>query len=335
MLAEAGALTGISLCPTGRGFVDFRRIRAMRLAAAFIFLSAVAWSPLGWPGDRNCTEAERAKANKWLFLNARDQKASLEKHLPWGAPKRLGASDPETLLVHSNYVIQYDDNLRIPLWVAYRLDARGLNRTPDRVNCFRQDPRINSPKASLPNDYDEPDFDQGHLAPSEDMSHSLNQNVNSFIMSNMAPQYGTFNRGIWKRLEGQARAWTKPRKTLYVISGSVLDHDKDGKPDPASAAKRMKARNGSRRVAIPSHFYKILVYKCRDGSIETLAFLLPHDKASHTGAAGQKYLESHVTSIAKIEAMSGLEFFPALAASRSIDWTLANAFWRLKPACDG
>ncbi len=316
--------------------MDYQCVRAMRVSAALICLSsAVAWSPLAWAEDRNCTEAERAKADKWLFLNARDQKASLEKHLPWGAPKRSGANVPETLLVHWDYVIQYDESLRIPLWVAYRLDARGLNRTPDRVNCFRQDPRINSPKASLPGDYDEPDFDQGHLAPSEDMSHSLNQNVNSFIMSNMAPQYGTFNRGIWKRLEGQARAWTKPRKTLYVISGSVLDHDQDGKPDPASAAKRMKARNGSNRVAIPSHFYKILMYKCRDGSIETLAFLLPHDKASHTGAAGQKYLEQHITTITNVETMTGLQLFPTLSTHGNIDRTRTKAYWTSKPACDG
>lgn len=316
--------------------MDFQCARAIRISAALLIClsSALVWLPLASADDRNCKDAERARADKWLFLNARDRKTSVEKHLPWGTPKSRDAAAHEVMLVHWDYIIQYDENLRVPLWTAYRLDARGLNRTPDRVNCFRQDPRIDSPKASLPGDYDEPQFDQGHLAPSEDMSHNLNRNINSFIMSNMAPQYGNFNRVIWKRLESQVRSWAKTRKTVYVISGSIFDHDSNGKPDSASDAKRMKSRSGTTRVAIPSHFYKIVVYKCRDGSVEVLAFVLPHDKASHTGAAGQKYLEKRVTSIADIQALTALEFFPAVATVGNIDRTRTHAYWPSKPACD-
>jgi len=312
-----------------------RVARAISAALFIALLSLLSWLPPASADDRNCTDGERAGADKLLFLNARDQKSSVEKHLPWGAPKSRSTAANKVLLVHWDYVIQYDEDHRVPLWTAYRLDARGLNRTPDRVNCFRQDPRVDSPKASLPGDYDEPQFDQGHLAPSEDMSHNLNQNINSFIMSNMAPQYENFNRVIWKRLETQIRTWAKTRRTVYVISGSVFDHDLDAKPDPASAAKRMKSRSGSKRVAIPSHFYKIVLYKCRDGSVEALTFMLPHDKASHTGAAGQKYLEKHITSIAKIDAVTGWQFLSTLPVAGKFDGTHAHAFWQPKSTCDG
>jgi len=303
------------------------------IAAATAAVALLAWPQSARPSDRNCTDQERVAADKWLFLNARDRKSSLEKHLPWGPPNPANDRPHETLLVHWDYVIQYDTNLRVPIWTAYRLDAKGLNKTPDRINCFRQDPRVNSPDASLPSDYDEPQFDQGHLAPSEDMSRNVSQNVNSFIMTNMAPQYGNFNRVIWKRLETHGRTWAKSRKTIYVISGSLFDHNSDHRPDAARDSMRMKARNGSRRVAIPSHFYKILAFKCRDGTLETLAFVLPHDKASHSGPEGQKYLEGRRVSIAEIEAMARVEFFPKVSAAGEFDKRRTQEYWSSKPSC--
>jgi DNA/RNA endonuclease G (NUC1) len=89
--------------------------------------------------------------------------------------------------------------------VAYRLDGNGLNRVAGRVECFRQDERLPLAARSRPKDYDEPSFDQGHVAPGEDMSRNIRHNVNSFIISNMAPQYGKFNRVIWRRFEGMGQ----------------------------------------------------------------------------------------------------------------------------------
>lgn len=301
---------------------------AVRTLVSFVLALAALHTSAA---DRTCTDEEKAAANKLLFLNQRDQNASVATHLPWGAPTPSGSTSQEKLFAHRDYVIRYSETLRVPLWTGHRLVAKGLNATPDRVNCFRQDPRVDSPKASLPRDYDEPDYDQGHLVPSEDMSHSLSQNVNSFIMSNMAPQYGPFNRIIWNRLEAQVRTWARAYRTLHVVSGSVFDHDGNGQPDAESAAKRMKSRNGDRRVAIPSHFYKIVVRKCSNGDLGSLAFMLPNDKVSHTGAEGLKYLEKHVTSIASIEGATGLEFFRDATANGKIDRTRAHDLWPLKP----
>ena len=288
--------------------------------------------PLVYAGDRNCSVEERLAADKWLFLNARDRKAALAKHLPFGMPASKDVSNEETTLVSWEFVIQYDKALRVPRWIAYQLVARGIGKLPDRVNCFRQDPRVNAPNASLPSDYDEPLFDQGHLAPSEDMSQTLNRNVNSFIMSNMSPQYGNFNRVIWNRLEGQVRVWVKSRKVLDVITGSIFDDDDDGKPDAPSDIKRMKSKSGKKRVAIPSHFFKILVHPCKDGSTEAIAFLLPHNTKSYTGDAGKKYLEEQVTSISKIEALTDVQFFPD---QTEIDRSKVQEYWSTKSACDG
>ncbi len=143
----------------------------------------------GYPTDaqsRDCTPEEKAAADKQLRLNKRVQQLSIEKHLPWGIPTATIPVDNEDLLVHRDYVINYDRDLLVPIWTSHRLDAKGLGNIK-RVDCFRGDPRIKPPYASLPSDYAEPIFDQGHLSPSGDMSRALNPVINSFVMSNMAP----------------------------------------------------------------------------------------------------------------------------------------------------
>jgi DNA/RNA endonuclease G (NUC1) len=109
--------------------------------------------------SRNCTAKEKAAADKQIRLNKRDQQLSIKKHLPWGIPTATIRVDNEDLLVHRDYVIDYNRDLLVPIWTAHRLDAKGLGKI-DRVDCFRADPRINAPHASLKSDYAEPIFDQ-------------------------------------------------------------------------------------------------------------------------------------------------------------------------------
>ena len=290
-----------------------RRVFLVGLVVSIAGLSGYSATAQG----RNCTPDEKAAADKQLRLNKRDQQLSIEKHLPWGVPTATVPVDNEDVLVHRDYVIDYDRDLLVPIWTAHRLDAKGLG-TIDRVDCFRADPRIDASHASLKSDYSEPIFDQGHLSPNGDMSRALNPVINSFVMSNMAPQYCQFNRGVWQILESLARLWVKDkdRGTIYVITGSVFDRDNDGKRDLDSSAKRMKSNNGKSRVAVPSHFYKILIHQKSDGTVKTISFLLPHDQTDLDGDTAFQYLEQHIRSIEDIEAVAGLKFFPKVAQER-------------------
>lgn len=209
-------------------------------------------------------------------------------------------------------MIGYDLELRVPLWTAHRLNAKGLGQN-ERVDCFRRDPRIDAPAASLPSDYKEPVFDQGHLAPNGDMSTGLVPVINSFMMSNMAPQFCQFNRGVWQILESLIRVWVKDNKTLYVVTGSVFDHDGDGRPDTNTDVPRMKSSNGKERVAVPSHFYKIVIRQQEDGTVDALAFLMPHDMTDVAGDEAIQHLERNLKSIEDIEAVAGVKLFPAVA----------------------
>src|SRR6185503_15650951 len=169
-----------------------------------------------------------------------------------------------------------------PLWVSYRLTRTDLEPQLTRTNCFRRDPRLPVAAAATCEDYDEDTYDRGHLCPNSDMERAIEAMINTYMFSNMTPQFSNFNRGIWERLEGHTRKWAKAKKTLFVISGAIFDRDHDGVRDSDSQATRVSPLN---RVAVPSHFYKILIHKRTFGGDEVLAFLLPHDNIQHVGAA--------------------------------------------------
>jgi endonuclease G len=116
------------------------------------------------------------------------------------------------------------------------------------------------------------------------------------------------------------RLWVKDngRGTIYVITGSIFDRDNDGKRDPDASAKRMKSNNGKNRVAVPSHFYKILIHQKGDGTVETISFLLPHDQTDLDGDEAFQYLEKNIHSIEEIEAVAGLKFFPKVVQERLV-----------------
>jgi DNA/RNA endonuclease G (NUC1) len=278
------------------------------LAALLVALSA-PWAPAS---AANCTAAERAEADRQLWLSRADRQAATAAHLPWGVPRETGATDNERLLVQRDYVIRYDSDLRVPLWTAERVDSGRIGKV-SREDCFRADPRLPPAAASAPADYDEPIYDQGHMAPFANQSSSEIAGHNSFIMSNMAPQTCQFNRGIWQILEGITRLWADQHGTVHVLSGSIFDRDGNGLRDPDPAAQRMRSRNGRERVAVPSAFYKVISYRRADGRPATLSIILPHDQANPDGPEALAYLQTHVTTLAAIERAAGIDIFPGLA----------------------
>ena len=282
-------------------------------AAALRLLVVVFASQFGLAEQavaRNCTATEKSSADAQLWLNKRDTAAALARHLPWGVPQPAA----DRILVQRDYVIGYSDSLLVPLWTAHRLDSTGLDDVA-RADCFRRDPRIPAPTASLPSDYNEPIYDQGHLTPNGDMSHKLTPVLNSFVLSNMAPQHCQFNRGVWQIFESLVRIWAEEQGVLYVITGSVFDRDGNGVRDDDSVALRMTSRNGKTRVAVPSHFYKVLVHQMDDGRVEILAIMMPNDKTNLDGADAIRYMEGHLVSVADIEKLAGISLFPDVGTS--------------------
>lgn len=47
--------------------------------------------------------------------------------------------------------------------------------------------------------------------------------INTYVMSNMSPQYCRFNRGIWLSLEHLGRIWAKQYGKIHVTSGAIFN----------------------------------------------------------------------------------------------------------------
>ena len=257
-----------------------------------------------------CSPEDKKAADKVLRDLEKDPagtRAALARHLPWGAPPPT--SDNERQFVQPDYVIDYDLSLKVPIWTAEQVVASRFDATVKRQDCFRQDPRLDADASSLPSDYVEPIYDQGHMTPFADQRYSKVSGFNSFVMTNMAPQNCQLNRGIWQILEQITRRWAAVHEPLYIFDGSIFDRDENGTRDPDAAAMRMQSNNHKARVAVPSAFYKIAAFVGPDGGVETVTVLLPHDTSNPTGPAALEYLNAHVTKIATIEGLTGLRLF--------------------------
>ncbi|MCB2141227.1 DNA/RNA non-specific endonuclease [bacterium] len=240
---------------------------------------------------------------------------AIETHLPWGLPKMPAGATNELLIIQRYFISNYDADLNTPTWVAYRLTADDIDENQpgyvDRLDCFRDFPPYLLADSTPPvcADYDDDSFDRGHLVNSNDMRRSRVANANTFFLTNMAPQFANFNRKIWRTLEDRVNSWAKSKGRIYVITGAIFDQDNNEQRDSDSDVQR---NDGHARIAVASHFYKIILHPKADGTIETISIILPHNNQSVIGDDRWPYLKNHIFTIAKIEKMTGINFLPDL-----------------------
>ena len=221
-----------------------------------------------------------------------DQMRYAARHLRLGRPQAVYDR------VREGYVLAQDSRLKIPLWVQYELNKNELNGPFARSDDFRTDTSIpNGSRAEL-EDYEGSGFDRGHMAPAADMNRSEAVMSQSFLLSNMAPQVGIgFNRHIWSQLESAIRGWVEQRGALTIITGPVFA------PEDNFVKYQVVGVN---HVAVPTHFFKIVVDAKDSANPATLAFMLPNEKLS-----GRSYTE-FLTTIDEVEAATGLDFLSSL-----------------------
>lgn len=125
------------------------------------------------------------------------------------------------------------------------------------------------------------------------------------------------------------RTWAKDRREVYVISGSIFDRDGDGARDDDDDPNKEVTEPGS-EVAVPSHFFKIVMTDAPNEGIDAIAIILPHQEFTFpTGALGIRddELENHIETIREIEDVTGINFNPDVPDS------VANVF-ETTPASD-
>lgn len=204
------------------------------------------------------------------------------------------------LIERSGYTLAYDASRRNPQWVYEYLTAQNLQGSANRSHAdFKEDTSIPSHLRATLADYKGNGLDRGHMSPAADHRSSLTAMADTFYMSNMCPQCPEFNRGYWSKLERHVRDLTKQYDSVHVITGPLyLPYtDTDGK-------RYVKYQViGKNDVAVPTHFFKVLMTNERNGQLQTVAYILPNEPIPSS-----TQLEVFQTTIQKIEKASGVLF---------------------------
>lgn len=181
---------------------------------------------------------------------------------------------------YQDYVLSYDRRNRVAHWVFEHLTSETIkpNDNVDRSKCdFKADESIHPFFRSENTDYKRSGYDRGHMAAAG--NHRLHQTHcdETFFLSNMAPQVGKgFNRDSWNRLESYVRKLTKVYPNVYCCTGPLYlpKREADGKMYVKYEVI------GANTVAVPTHFYKVVVGETSDGKLEMEAYIMPNQVIS-------------------------------------------------------
>lgn len=225
---------------------------------------------------------EHFDSNQEILKNNSDKNISSFNFLP--------KSTTNDIIVHDNYTLSYNEKYEQAEWVAYQLTPKNISHNDFNRPFFIEDPQVRTGSADWKN-YKHSGYDKGHLCPAGDMRFSKKAYDDTFYTSNISPQDHDFNNGIWNTLEGKVRYWAKKYNGIYVATGGVLNDNLE--------------TIGSEDVAVPEYFYKVLLRKDNNGNYKMIGFLMPgHDST--------EALYKFVVPVDKIEAMTGIDFYPQL-----------------------
>ena len=143
-------------------------------------------------------------------------------------------------------------------------------------------------------------------------------------MSNVVPQFHSFNDGHWGDLEEWIAGRKPPHATadnfihgwadelgeVWVVVGPVFEEELD--PLPSG-------------IPVPSAFFCIVVDELAGGQPRALAFIMPHEDTRVDELTG------FLTNVDEVEQRAGLDFFHALPDSveNSMESARATNLWPL------
>jgi endonuclease G, mitochondrial len=95
----------------------------------------------------------------------------------------------------------------------------------------------------------------------------------TFFLTNMAPQVGKgFNRDTWNRLERHVRKLVKVYPNVYICTGPLYLPKRE-----TNGKNYIKYEViGTNHVAVPTHFYKIIVGETASGKYEMESYVMPN-----------------------------------------------------------
>ena len=181
---------------------------------------------------------------------------------------KWGFANSQITLVNPGYVTAYDYGIMQPRYILQEISRVEQLIEYERIDSFREDDRIPESFRQQLEHYTGSGYDRGHLAPSADLR-TQDENSASFLLTNMSPQLGRFNRGVWKELEALIRDEAIKNHKAWCMSGPLWypDHNIS-----------CLTAEGLRPVPIPNGFFKSVVYETERGKISGKHWVVDHSE---------------------------------------------------------
>ncbi|MFI3304673.1 MAG: DNA/RNA non-specific endonuclease [Rikenellaceae bacterium] len=208
-----------------------------------------------------------------------------------------------------NFSLCYDTTKKVALWVAYPLHSIYTSGTGVRTNDWAYDPSISVSYQPQCVSYSyKGNYDRGHQIASADRLGNDDMNAQTFYMTNMTPQNGDLNSGMWANLESKVRGYSCT-DTLYVVTGAYFDRSR--------TPSYTEDGNGN-QVEIPTHYYKALlrtrtgrtgkgIEECSTSELKSIGFWVENVDYSNTSVTS-----SICCTVDYIEDMCGFNLFPLI-----------------------
>jgi len=210
--------------------------------------------------------------------------------------------------------------------VSYHLTAVLLAGSTERSDDFRPDSDLPEQHRAELKDYVGSGYDRGHMAPAAAFRRSEAAMSATFKLSNMAPQTPSLNRVMWRLLEEDVRELASKSANIWVFTGSLFLDDDGSLIEPTTFI-------GPNQVAVPSHFFKVILTDVGGTGVEGVAgdeanapatpatpatpaipslyaFLMPNQHQQLAGSPAD-----YLVTVDLVEALSGLDFFSSLPDS--------------------
>ena len=231
-----------------------------------------------------------------------------------------------------NFSVAYNAETLHSRWVAFRFDA-----TLTQKNVARKDydirpkyPRDPLCSATPTSDASFGGHDHGHLCASADRLCSRVSNDQTFYMSNMSPQIGSFNQQYWTKYEQfvqtLGRACTADKNgyrwadTLYVVKGGTID---DGQTLGTVSVDK-------KRMPVPKYYF-IALLKVKNQVYSSIAFWVEHSEydSGKVLKNDRDEVMAHAISVDELERRTGIDFFCNLSGTleHKVESTYMSAAW--------
>lgn len=220
---------------------------------------------------------------------------------------RFGLPGLSQLKTRQSHVLSYDSRLRGPVWVLEQLNGERLQGGANRQDSdFIEDDSVHPYHRAFNSDYRGSGFDRGHLAAAANHKWSQKAMDETFILSNVYPQNPNLNQNAWNKLEKSCRGLTRSNRNVYVCTGPLFlpKREADGK----TYVKYQVI--GANHVAVPTHFFKVVVLEKYNGEIELRPYVMPNCPVDD-----QIPLDRFLVPIESIERAAGLLFVPNILKS--------------------